>query len=163
MTIPNQRTRGADIAAMREDERAIIEEEGRQPKFASEKPERDPSDIREGRKLPDGFDNPPCGTPGHRCLDFSGKYDPKGFVQLRIEKVREDQVDPQSFNCCDRHYEVPLGKWVDAPIEIINVLEDCVETVYEQAPVTDAIIRGTFPTVKASERRRFMYYALESA
>lgn len=164
MTIPNQRRpETADVAAMREAERAVIADEGVTPKFKSEKPERDPNEIAEGRRLPEGFENPPCGTRGHRCIDFSGRYDPKGFVQLKIEKVREEQTDPQSFNCADNHYNVPLGVWVDAPISIVNILDDAVETTYEQQPVHDAISRGTFPTTKVNERRRFMYYVLESA
>lgn len=153
----------ADIEQMRADERAIIAEEGQTPKFASEKPVRDPNDIRKGHKLPEGFVNPPCGTTGHRCLGFDGRYDPDGFVQLKIESFRDDQVNPQPFNCADRHFEVPLGKWVDAPIEILNALESAIEVVYEQAPIEDSILRGTAPTIKTNERRRFMWYSLESA
>lgn len=118
--------------------------------------------FRQGRRLPEGFVNPPCGDPEHKCVDFRGLYAPK-WKQLRIAKFHDHQRNPQTVGCADQTYNIPLEKWVDVPPEVINSLMDAVETVHEQVVTREDVTTGSRPQRVSSTRPRFMYQVLGSA
>ena len=75
---------------------------------------------RDGQPLPDGFQNPPGGSMGHRCLDPRGIYH-KDWYCLKLHKS-DGMPTRQHFNCAGKSYKILVGAWVDVPPEIMNVL-----------------------------------------
>ena len=74
-----------------------------------------------GKPLPKGFDNPPPGDPGHRCIDLQGKYRPD-WVCIRIEKTPQVQdrlpfmvKESEDPKAVPQTYQVKTGMWVDVP------------------------------------------------
>lgn len=76
-----------------------------------------------GQPLPHGIVNPPCGTPGHMCLDPKGLYQPTWY-SLKIHKVSDNMPSRQYFNLNGKSWYVTIGVWVDVPPEILIVLAD---------------------------------------
>lgn len=118
--------------------------------------------IRKNHPLPDGFVNPECGEPGHRCIGNDGKYHPE-WIQLRIDGVYEGQANPQKFPLGGSTYLIPLDEWLDAPPEVLVSLKGAVETHHTQKPPTPGeIALGKKPEHKVITRNRFVYQSLPS-
>ena len=117
--------------------------------------------IAKGMKLPEEFENPPCGEEGHFCLDQGGFYNPT-WTQLMIEKIYDKQVDPQVFPLSSR-WLIPLDKWVDAPPEVIESLRSAVEIQHRSNVRPGEIILGQEIENTQIERRRFVWRSIQSA
>ena len=121
--------------------------------------------IVKNKPLPEGFENPPCGEEGHKCVGPGpdGKYHPEWY-QLLIEGAYEGQANPQKFPLGGVTYLIPLDEWVDAPPCVIESLKSAVETHYTQSPPTPGqIALGIRPERKAVNRKRFVYDYMKSA
>jgi len=118
--------------------------------------------IVRGRPLPEGFVNKPLGKEGRFCLDTEGRYNPE-WSQLKIDKIRDKQRDPQSFPLIPKRYGIPLDTWVDAPPEVIISLQDAIETHYDTTYTDDSVTLGVHPKVVPRERKRFFWDMIKSA
>jgi hypothetical protein len=129
-----------------------------------------------GQPLPRGFKNPPCGTPGHYCLDLKGNYNPE-WVQVKIQKRDSQQAERQVFGCraLKRDPETKLPKvvggrwsvqtdvWADAPPYVLAALQEC------KIPVTQfvrdpelEIMTGFGKRMVIREEERFAFSWLPS-
>lgn len=117
--------------------------------------------IVAGKPIPSGFKNPEPGQVGRFCLDLEGNYNPR-WVQLKIDKTREKQRDPQTFPLGKR-WGIPLDKWVDAPPEVIIALQDAIETHHETTYSDDSVKLGIHPEIMPIERKRFFWSVIASA
>jgi hypothetical protein len=79
------------------------------------------SQIIGGQPLPEDFENPDPGKPGHKCVDIDGNYQPL-WTALHIHRTSDDTPERQFFACGIRSWRVRTGVWVDVPPEIINIL-----------------------------------------
>lgn len=146
-----------DVAATRAREAA---------RTALEEREADPGNpelfnFAAGRPLPEGFENPPCGDYGHRCVDRDGRYQPD-WTQLFIEKIVDHQNDPQPLSCLPK-YLVPLETWVDVPPSVMKSLESAVQTHHEHVAKPGDIILGVKTEHKEIKRSRFHWKEIRSA
>lgn len=158
-----------DVAATKSrvaaEEAAIVAEAERQARIND--PNKDVTDpdnfnISPDRPLPEGFVNPPCGEPGHFCVDNRGFYQPDWW-QLHIDKVHDKQANPQAFNLAGQIVRVPLETWVDVHPAVIIALQDAVEVFHEHEAKAGDIIAG-IPTVhKETKRKRFHWDKYPSA
>jgi len=88
--------------------------------------------IKKGKPLPEGFKNPPCGNPQHRCLDSKGHYVPD-WSQLLLRKPQGCNADKEFFSLTGHgQMRVPYDKWVDVPPWLVVVLGDAIETHYKR-------------------------------
>ncbi len=122
--------------------------------------------IKANKPLPEEFENPPCGTPGHLCTDPSGKYRPD-WCQVKIFEQYDHQADPQKFPLMGTTYAVSLDKWTDVPPGIVEALRSAVEThhkKYADAPELKPgqEILGQRAVHVTKERPRFHFDALPS-
>jgi len=127
----------------------------------------DPSDptnfnIHKNHPLPEDFENPPIGDPGHFCIDRAKNYRPD-WVQLNIMKNRDKQIDPVVFPLGGNIYEVPLDRWVDAPPEILISLKDAVETEHLTNWDSNKVRLGEEIETSTITRRRFFWETFPSA
>ena len=139
----------AALAALSADERAFIEK-------------KKATDPVAGRPLPEGFENPPCGTDGHYCVDKRGFYQPT-FVQILIERTAKNQMDPQPVRAGDIEEKIPLETWVDVHPGIIEAINDSTMIVHEQGYNEDAKGPGENPGIKTRPVRRFSKQTIRSA
>ena len=120
-------------------------------------------------RLPDGFENPPCGHQAHRCVDLNNIYRPKWF-QVKLHRG-ESMPDRLTFNGAGRQYSVKVGVWCDLPPEIVEVLSMCVvselraesENLPDAAQVTNQAAALAQAVEVIDERPRFSYTVLPSA
>ena len=117
--------------------------------------------IFAGKPLPEEFENPPLGEPGHHCVDLGGLYNPEWF-QIRIEKIHDKQPDPVDFPL-GRNWQIPLNRWVDAPPEVKVSLTDAIETHHEMNATAGQIALGDHPERVETKRRRFIWQYYPSA
>jgi len=146
-------------------ESQLLEEEarrGRPKAVVVEEPPAPQFSFKEGKPLPEGFENPQKGEAGHKCLDPQGNYQPTWY-QLKLAKVFDHQQNPQFVGCGDQAYGVPLDVWVDVPPGVVNVLLDAVETHHEQVVTPESLLLGRRPTHITRSRSRFMYQTIASA
>lgn len=120
------------------------------------------TDPVENAPLPAGFDNPPCGTPGHRCLDKTGKYRPD-FVQILIERREKNAMDPHPVRAGDIDEKIPLETWKDVHPGILAALRDSTMVVHEQDYNDKARGPGENPPIRQRPVRRFSIQTLASA
>ncbi len=109
-----------------------------------------------GQPLPEGFVNPPRGDPRHLCLDKRGAFQPTWF-QLRLHKRDKNTPAVQYFACAKNKYTVPVGKWVDVPPAIIDVLNMAVEQQVENVPADDELGTNKMEVRLVGENPRFSY------
>ena len=118
-----------------------------------------------GKPLPDDFVNPECGTMGHRCVQIVGGqqvYRPD-WVQLKIHKLSENMPSRQFFCLNGRQWYVQVGVWLDAPAEILGILERT-EVEVISMDIQNANPLTTDGVEKVVERvPRFAYTSLPSA
>lgn len=148
-------------ANIKETEAAIAADAKKLELQKAEPSNPDGFNFEPGRPLPAGFENPPCGDPGHVCTDPAGNYQPD-WVQLLLEKVHDRQQNPQPFNLGSR-YLVPLDTWVDAPPVIIESLLSAVEERHELNATEGQILLGVRPEHKVVKRKRFHWQSMPSA
>lgn len=117
--------------------------------------------IKPGMPLPEKFINPPCGDPGHLCVDRGGIYRPD-WSQLLLYRQHEGQADPQPFPLGAR-WLVPLEKWVDVPPEVMVSLKDAQETHHRMDFKPGDILLGKPAVHTETTRRRFGWESLPSA
>ena len=85
-----------------------------------------------GKKLPDGFVNPPIGKRGHLCLDPQGRYQPD-WKSIKIHRTAQDMPDDLPFVCADNQPRlVRIGVWVDVPPDMADAVTSIEETVRSQ-------------------------------
>ena len=156
-----QTTKGEDLTPEQIEALAmadIDEREGREPVE-----EHDDFLFVADRPLPEGFVNPPPGKEGHRCVEFkTGHYKPD-WTCIRINKIHENQADPQAFPLAGRTWLVPLDEWCDVPPEVIESLRSAVETHHSQVIRPQDVLLGRAPEIKSTDRRRFVWEMEKSA
>jgi hypothetical protein len=148
-----------ETAQAKATEKAAMEALKRQEKVAAGE---EVFNFTTGQKLPEGYENPPCGDPKHRCVDQGGLYRPDWF-QIKIERVYDRQTDPQDFPLMGVTYQVPLDEWVDAPPGVLESLKSAVEVHHSFNATPGMIALGQHPEHKKIERHRFVYRDLPSA
>ena len=122
-----------------------------------------------GMPLPDGFENPPKGDPGHFCIRHDGCYDPTWF-QVKIEGRHEGEANPVKFpNPGGMRGAVHLDTWADVPPDYIRALEAAVEVHHKPDPRAKdgnwegMTVDGQKPQTEKIERDRFIWRMLPSA
>ena len=128
--------------------------------------ELDPTDpenfnIVKGMPLPEGFVNPELGKEGRCCLDIAGNYDPE-WSQVKIQKTREKQRDPQTFPLGKR-WAVYLDTWTDVPPDVLISLGDAIEIHHESTFTDDSVKLGVHPETTPIPRQRFFWMHIKSA
>lgn len=122
-------------------------------------------ELTPGKKIPDGFENPPPGEPGHKCVDLAGRYQPD-WSSIMLVKTHEYEHDPQPVICAGEKYLVPRERWVDVPPEVMIGLDDAVEIRHHSNFDAGKILgqENPQPVEKTtSKRRRFVYERRPSA
>lgn len=92
------------------------------PKGEPQAPPEQPKPVA-GKKLPEGFANPPRGQMGHLCVGPKGEYQPKWY-QLLLRRPEGAAAEMEYFQLNDEKYYVPYNKWVDVPPSIVTLLQD---------------------------------------
>ncbi len=117
--------------------------------------------IKIGKKLPDEFENAPCGSEDHLCVDPANQYQPD-WVQLYIQSTHDHQQNPQIFPGA-RQYSVVLDTWVDVPPRIVESLRSAVEVHHTKNVTDNQIALGQHSEHKKIKRNRFVWQTMPSA
>lgn len=151
-----------DAEKLRENEAAALELVEREERIR--KGEALPSDfnIVAGQPLPEGFENPPPGEPGHFCLDNGRRYNPE-WKSVYLRKVHDRQRNPQDFPLLGRTWLVPLEQWCDVPPEVVISLQDAVEERHNRNPRPQDIALGIPTPHTVTKTPRFFYDVRDSA
>lgn len=151
----------AKITSAKENEEAILADLEKETELELDPTHPDNFNIVHGRPLPEGFENPPKGDPGHFCLDRGGYY-MSDWVQIEIQSVHDKQTDPQLFPLSST-WAVPLDTWCDVPPEVLESLVSAVETRHTSTAKPGTIDVGEEIVMTSKQRKRFAWSMMPSA